>query len=117
MTTTATNHHSNDTSLKRILGLPSLVFFGLAYMVPLTVFTTYGVVTQETAGHLPTAYIVTLAAMFFIAYSYGRMVEAYPAAGSAYTYTRRAFGGRAGFMVGWTLLLDYIFLPMITITW
>lgn len=82
MTTTAT-HHSDDKSLKRILGLPSLVFFGLAYMVPLTVFTTYGVVTQETSGHLPTAYIVTLAAMFFTAYSYGRMVEAFPAAGSA----------------------------------
>lgn len=113
MTTNATTHPGADKSLKRILGLPSLVFFGLAYMVPLTVFTTYGVVTQETAGHLPTAYIVTLAAMFFTAYSYGRMVEAYPAAGSAYTYTRRAFGGRAGFMVGWTLLLDYIFLPMI----
>lgn len=112
MITTSTTLH-DDGSLKRILGLPSLVFFGLAYMVPLTVFTTYGVVTQETSGHLPTAYIVTLAAMFFTAYSYGRMVEAYPAAGSAYTYTRRAFGGRVGFMVGWTLLLDYIFLPMI----
>lgn len=113
MNITKPHSHDSNTSLKRILGLPSLVFFGLAYMVPLTVFTTYGVVTQETTGHLPAAYILTLAAMFFTAYSYGRMVEAYPAAGSAYTYTRRAFGGRVGFMVGWALLLDYIFLPMI----
>jgi len=111
-------HHSHPddgqhSGLKRILGLPALVFFGLAYMVPLTVFTTYGVVTETTGGHVPMAYIVTLAAMFFTAYSYGRMVEHYPTAGSAYTYTRRAFGGRIGFMVGWALLLDYIFLPMI----
>ncbi|WP_148253671.1 APC family permease [Aidingimonas lacisalsi] len=113
MTTTTATTPNDDRSLKRILGLPSLVFFGLAYMVPLTVFTTYGVVTQETGGHLPTAYIVTLAAMFFTAYSYGRMVESYPAAGSAYTYARRSFGGHTGFMVGWALLLDYIFLPMI----
>nr|WP_300309175.1 APC family permease [Halomonas sp.] len=105
--------YTGDSDLKRILGLPALVFFGLAYMVPLTVFTTYGVVTETTQGHVPLAYVITLAAMFFTAYSYGRMVEHYPAAGSAYTYTRRAFGGRIGFMVGWALLLDYIFLPMI----
>ncbi|WP_258933975.1 hypothetical protein [Nesterenkonia pannonica] len=43
----------STTTLKRTLGLPSAVFFGLAYMVPLTVFTTYGIVTEITAGHLP----------------------------------------------------------------
>lgn len=99
--------------LLRVLGLPSLVFFGLAYMVPLAVFDTYGIVTQITEGHLPTAYVLTLAAMFFTAYSYGRMVEVIPVAGSAYSYSRHAFGGHIGFMVGWTLMLDYIFLPML----
>lgn len=99
--------------LSRVLGMPSLVLFGLAYMVPLTVFTTYGVVTDMTAGHLPGAYVVTLLAMLFTAYSYGRMVKAHPYAGSAYTYTQRAFGSHVGFMAGWALLLDYVFLPMI----
>ena len=28
--------------------MPSLVLFGLVYMVPLTVFTTYGIVTELT---------------------------------------------------------------------
>jgi putrescine importer len=101
------------TRLSRVLGLPSLMLFGLAYMVPLTVFTTYGVVTDLTAGHLPGAYVITLTAMLFTAYSYGRMVVAHPYAGSAYTYTQRAFGSHIGFMAGWALLLDYIFLPMI----
>lgn len=99
--------------LRRVLGVPSLVVFGLAYMVPLTVFTTYGIVTDLTAGHLPLAYVVTTAAMLFTAYSYGRMVRARPSAGSAYAYTRTAFGARTGFLVGWALLLDYVFLPMI----
>jgi amino acid transporter len=99
--------------LQRVLGLPALVLFGLAYMVPLTVFTTYGVVTDSTAGHLPGAYVLTLVAMLFTAYSYGRMVAVHPYAGSAYTYTQKSFGGHAGFLVGWALLLDYIFLPMI----
>ena len=99
--------------LHRVLGMPELVLFGLAYMVPLTVFTTYGVVTDLTQGHLPGAYVITLAAMLFTAYSYGRMVAAHPYAGSAYTYTQKAFGGHAGFATGWALMLDYIFLPMI----
>jgi amino acid transporter len=82
-------------------------------MVPLTVFTTYGVVTELTQGHLPGAYVVTTLAMLFTAYSYGRMVTASPYAGSAYTYSSQAFGANVGFMAGWALLLDYLFLPMI----
>ncbi|TNM50185.1 APC family permease [Nocardioides albidus] len=98
---------------QRVLGTPELILFGLAYMVPLTVFTTYGVVTDLTGGHLPGAYVLTLAAMLFTAYSYGRMVIAHPYAGSAYTYTQKAFGAHVGFLAGWSLLLDYVFLPMI----
>src|SRR3954449_1663139 len=102
-----------EVRFRRVLGLPALVFFGLAYMVPLTVWTTYGVVTSSTQGHLPLAYTVTTVAMLLTAYSYGRMVVAHPIAGSAYSYASRSFGRPLGFMVGWALLLDYIFLPMI----
>src|SRR3954449_3108648 len=104
---------ADQVRFKRVLRLPALVFFGLAYMVPLTVWTTYGVVTTSTEGHLPLAYAVTTVAMFLTAYSYGRMVIAQPIAGSAYSYASRSFGRSLGFMVGWALLLDYNFLPMI----
>src|SRR4051812_40306725 len=104
---------AGDVRFKRVLKTPALVFFGLAYMVPLTVWTTYGVVTTSTRGHLPAAYVVTTVAMLLTAYSYGRMGVAQPTAGSAYSYASRSFGRRLGFMVGWALLLDYIFLPMI----
>ncbi|MFC9559629.1 APC family permease [Agromyces sp. NPDC056965] len=98
---------------KRVLGTPSLVLFGLVYMVPLTVFTTYGIVTELTGGRVPMAYAITLVAMVFTARSYARMSVAYPFAGSAYVYTQRSFGGATGFLAGWALLLDYLFLPMI----
>ncbi len=100
-------------TLKRALGLPALTLFGLVYLVPLTVFTTYGIVTAQTGGRVATSYIFTLAAMAFTAFSYAAMVRAFPVAGSAYTYTSRAFGGHAGFLSGWALLLDYLFLPML----
>ncbi|MFQ6172739.1 APC family permease [Oryzobacter sp. R7] len=106
---TATDH----TALRRALGLGGLTLFGLAYLVPLTVFTTYGIVTETTGGRVALAYLFTLAAMAVTAVSYARMVRAHPVAGSAYTYTRRTFGAPAGFLTGWALLLDYLFLPMI----
>lgn len=99
--------------LKRALGVPSLVLFGMVYMVPLTVFTTYGIVTQLTGGRLSVAYLVTLAAMVFTARSYARMSAAFPVAGSTYAYTQRTFGAPLGFLAGWSLLLDYLFLPML----
>jgi amino acid transporter len=99
--------------LKRVLSLPALVLFGLVYLVPLTVFTTYGLVTIQTGGRLPTAYLITLVAMTFTALSYGAMVRAFPVAGSTFTYARAVFGPYVGFLAGWSLLLDYLFLPMI----
>lgn len=89
------------------------MLFGLVYMVPLTVFTTYGIVTETSGGRLPLAYVVTLITMVFTALSYARMAAAIPVAGSAYTYTQRTFGAPAGFLAGWSLLLDYLFLPML----
>ncbi|MBR8347890.1 APC family permease [Burkholderia ambifaria] len=96
------------------LGLFTLVIFGLAYMLPMTVFTTYGIVTRETNGHLTIAYAVTLVAMLLTAHSYGHMARLMPSAGSAYTFASRNFGTSAGFMVGWALLMDYLFIPMIS---
>lgn len=106
---------SNTSSphLKRSLGLVGLTLFGVTYMTVITVFTTYGIVNQVTDGHLPAAYVVAVVAMLFTAASYGAMVRRYPVAGSAYTYSQQSFGGAAGFLTGWVMLLDYLFIPMI----
>jgi amino acid transporter len=109
----ATTQVETTGHLKRVLGVPSLVLFGMVYMVPLTVFTTYGIVTQLTGGRVSVAYLVTLAAMVFTARSYARMSAAHPVAGSAYAYTQKSFGAPVGFLAGWSLLLDYLFLPML----
>lgn len=100
--------------LKRKLNTPQLLVFGLAYMLPLAVFTSYGYATEATNGHLAGAYVVTTIAMLVTASSYAQLVRAYPVAGSAYTYSRGAFGPHLGFVVGWALLLDYLLLPMLS---
>ncbi|WP_024356580.1 APC family permease [Leucobacter chironomi] len=104
---------SSQPHLKRALGLTGLTLFGVTYMTVITVFTTYGIVNQVTDGHLPAAYVVAVVTMLFTAASYGAMVRRYPVAGSAYTYTQQSFGGAVGFLTGWVMLLDYLFIPMI----
>ncbi|AHN26162.1 Putrescine importer PuuP [Gilliamella apicola] len=99
--------------MKRVLTTPALIAFGLAYMVPLGIFTTYGEVTVASNGHLPIAYVITLAMIFFTALSYCRMANKLPIAGSAYSYVQHTFGGRIGFLVGWAQILDYLFLPIL----
>src|SRR5690625_3267924 len=101
------------TGLVRSLGVPTLVFFGLAYMVPMTVFTTYGIVNEVTGGFLASAYVITLAAMLFTACSYAFLGRRIRSAGSAYAYAREGLGGGAGFLTGWTVMIDYILLPML----
>ncbi|KTS70404.1 Putrescine importer PuuP [Microbacterium testaceum] len=101
------------TSLPRSMGVVGLTLFGISYMAIGTVFTTYGIVNQLTEGHLVASYAVALIVMLFTASSYAAMVRRYPVAGSAYTYAQQSFGGSVGFLTGWILLLDYLFIPMI----
>lgn len=106
-------HAPAPTGWRRVLGIPSLVLLGLVYMVPLTIFSTYGIVVELTGGRLSAAYAAALIVMLFTARSYGRMAQAFPVSGSAYSYVSLSFGPGFGFMAGWSLLLDYLLLPMI----
>jgi putrescine importer len=103
----------NGVKLKRSLKLWQVVIMGLAYMTPMVVFDTFGIVSGETNGHVPAAYVIALVGMLFTAVSYGKLVRVFPQAGSAYTYTQKAMNRHLGFLVGWSSLLDYLFLPMV----
>ncbi|MFC7392388.1 APC family permease [Scopulibacillus cellulosilyticus] len=104
---------TDKTILKRSLGLWAIVGLGLGYMTPTVVFDTFGIVSGDTNGVVPLAYLAAMVAMLFTALSYGKMVRVFPSAGSAYTYTKETINPHLGFMVGWAALLDYILLPMV----
>ncbi|WP_066056783.1 APC family permease [Robertmurraya korlensis] len=106
---------NKGTGLVKSLKLHQVVFMGLAWMTPMIFFTVYGVAYEASSGMMAAAYVTAFIAIFFTAYSYSLMVKAYPVSGSAYTYTKRAVHPMAGFLVGWALLLDYIFSPIIAI--
>ncbi len=102
-------------SLQKTLLLGHIIVIGLAYIQPMTLFDTFGMVSESSIQHVPTSYLFALLAVLFTALSYGNMIKRYPSSGSAYTYVQRAIHPNAGFMVGWSSLLDYILSPMVNI--
>lgn len=108
---TSTPHH--HPALQKALGLRSVVLFGLAYTAPIIVLGIFGVIAVKSNGGSGGAYLLATIAMLFTALSYGLMAKHFPIAGSAYTYVRKSLDARAGFIVGWAILLDYLFLPLV----
>ncbi len=101
--------------LRRNLGLWHVIIIGLAYIQPMTLLDTFGMVSRDSVGHVPTSYIFALLAVILTSISYGHMIRAYPSSGSAYTYTQKAINPSMGFMVGWSSWLDYLLSPMVNI--
>ncbi|SDB81816.1 APC family permease [Acinetobacter boissieri] len=95
------------------LSLWQVVVVGIAYMTPMTVFDTFGIVSGTTHGHVPLAYLFAMVAMLLTAFSYARFSRVTEKSGSAYTYTADSCGPSAGFFIGWCTLLDYLLLPLI----
>ncbi len=105
----------SQKSFRPVLGLPGLILFGIAFITPTAPFPVFGIVSSVSRGHMALAYIFALSAMVLTAFSYGRMSAAFPAAGSAYTFTRRSLHPILGFVTGWTMLLDYLLIPMLSV--
>lgn len=101
--------------LRKNLTLWHVIIIGLAYIQPMTLFDTFGLVSDESHFHVPTSYIFALVAILFTSFSYGKMIRRYPSSGSAYTYAQQAIHPNVGFLVGWSSWLDYLLSPMVNI--
>lgn len=97
--------------LKRALSFWDLVIYGMIFMVPIAPFGVFGYVSDGSKGMVALAYLIGMFGMIFTAFSYARMSEAFPIAGSVYAYAQRGINEYVGFMAGWAILLDYILVP------
>lgn len=102
---------SEPATLKRSLGLASLVTYGLAYVAPITIFTTYGVATVASGGRLAASYGLATAGILLTALSYGHLASVFPQSGSVYGYASRSLSPGLGFLAGWAIALDYVMIP------
>lgn len=97
--------------LHRSLSFADLLVYGLVFMVPIAPFGIFGGVFQGSGGMVALAYAIGMVAMMFTALSYAQMSQAFPMAGSVYTYAGRGIAAPVGFLSGWMILLDYVLVP------
>lgn len=97
--------------LKRGLGLWDVVLYGVLFMVIIAPQSIFGQLQVDSGGMTPLVYIVGFVAISFTAMSYMRMSKRFPIAGSVYSYVQRGINPHVGFIAGWLILLDYIFVP------
>lgn len=107
------HHAGKPHSFKRVLSVSDMVVYGLIFMVPIAPFGIYGGVFSESGGMPALVYLVGTIAMVFTAISYAMLIKEFPASGSVYAYTSRGLGKGIGFVSGWTLLLDYLLIPVL----
>ncbi len=111
--TAQTDSSPAPVALRRQLSVLSATLFGLSYICPSVVVSTFGVVAVRSAGAGALSYLIATVAMVLTAASYGRMAARYPESGSAYTYVARTTNSTLGLVVGWVLILDYFFIPTV----
>src|SRR5664279_1663709 len=108
---------SGAPGLRRTLKLHHLILYGIIIIQPTAPMSIYGVVSNAARGHIVTTILIAMVAMLFTAVSYGRMARVYPSAGSAYTYVGKEIHPLAGYIVGWSMLMDYMLNPIICAVW
>lgn len=106
-----------QVALKRTLSLGQLVVIGIILVQPTAPMPPFGAISVTSNGHAVTTILIAMAAMMLTAWSYGRMARLYPNAGSAYTYVGQEIHPLAGYLTGWSMLLDYVVNPLICTIW
>lgn len=108
---------SAGPGLRRVLRLPALVLYGIILIQPTAPMPLFGAAASLGKGHVVTTVLIGMFAMLFTAISYGRMANAYPNAGSAYTYVSREIHPALGYFIGWGMIFDYVMNPIICVIW
>jgi amino acid transporter len=101
------------SGLRRSIGLPDLVVYGLVFIGPAAAVSIFGPLDARSHGAVPVVYLVATVAMGFTAYSYALMSREVPRAGSVFAYATAGIGPRTGFVAGWMVMLDYLLIPSV----
>lgn len=106
-------HESEESSLKRSLGVFDLTMLGIGAIIGTGIFVLTGEAaagTEHALGAGPAltvSFIVTGFACLFAALCYAEFASMIPVSGSAYTYSYSSFGEIFAWIIGWDLILEY----------
>lgn len=98
---------SHGTSLKRVLTVRDLTFFGIAAIIGAGSFSSMGSAVASGGPGVIFLFIMCGIACGFTAMCYAEFASRIPVAGSAYTYAYASFGEMIAWIIGWALLMEY----------
>jgi len=113
----STENAGPKVGLRRSLTLWDLILYGMIVLQPVAPMSAFGALSDRGHGHVVTAVLIAMVAMMATAISYGRMAQVYPSAGSAFTYVAQEIHPAAGYVTGWSMVMDYIVNPLICTVW
>ncbi len=99
-----------EQGYKRTLGPLSLVSLGIGSVVGAGIFVQTGQAAALYGGPaIAISFIVSGIACLFAGLCYAELAAMIPVSGSAYTYTYGSLGEIFAWVVGWCLILEYLF--------
>jgi len=101
---------SMDTGLKRELTARNLIALGIGAIIGTGIFVLTGTAAANYAGPaIILSFIVSGLGCVFAGLCYAEFSSMIPIAGSAYTYSYATLGEFIAWIIGWDLILEYLF--------
>src|ERR1700733_2095972 len=113
----ASGTRSETIGLRRTLRFRDLILYGIILIQPTAPMPVFGVLYEESHGHVVAVILLAMVAMLLTSVSYGRMARVYPHGGSAFLYVGKEIHSSMGYITGWCLVMDYILNPLICTIW
>ena len=99
-----------EDSLQRVLGAWNLTFLGIGAIIGAGIFVLTGTAAAQYAGPaIVLSFIVAGLGCLFAGLCYAEFAALIPIAGSAYTYAYATLGEFIAWIIGWDLILEYLF--------
>jgi len=99
---------TRTATLHRTLRPGHVIFFGVGSILGAGIYTLIGKVAGEAGNLTWLAFLIASFTAFLTAFSYAELSAALPRSGGEYVYAQKAFGQRAGTVVGLLIALNGI---------
>jgi APA family basic amino acid/polyamine antiporter len=102
--------NDNQHGLKRSLNALNLTTLGIGAIIGAGIFVLTGQAAAQYAGPaIVLSFVVSATACVLAGFCYAEFASMIPIAGSAYTYSYATLGEFFAWIIGWDLILEYLF--------
>jgi len=103
------NEAASNTELKKSLKAIDLAALGIGSVVGTGIFVVTGQGSQLAGPGIIISFIIAAITCGLCALTYSELACMFPVAGSTYSYSYVAFGEVIAWIIGWDLMLEYLF--------